>query len=1018
MLKYKVRLTENDFKDNNIVWREKYVAPDLSYFSGVTDSIYHLERYNNISVVSPITNQNSIFDVDTEVVTRTGYIIARGKEYPVKSFNLSGSTKYYVEINDKFFYDDGSRPDGKGNYTIKNWQCETYKRVGDKIVPNIIERDEETSGETNSNGKTVVKLDTIYWIEDGYVTIDGNKYIFDKNEQQPNGTKGSIRYTNNGRTIEDVTRCSSIYCMPYDDASLVHDVCKFKAYTTPFTEYKPKDIKYCSRFLYVKYKEHYCPVITSGSNFVCRVPYNGNVSDMRSYTVLAKTDDNTSEVTVSIGGDIQDINDLAKLNAFIKIGSDEYFISNDYRESESSRLIMLRLESQGTTIGVGDEITFVYSLNSDSCNLDVKDNAVLYDGNKYIVEEKLFDKAKIDGNEYDIVYDALNSSIAYVNIDGEQVPMKYEEGVVKPLTRYGKVISGITTTKSSAVTESYEISGYSGVIIEGNKYIVKTSGNDSTGKVTVAELTIPNKIKFVVDEVKGNSLFICKASINPNDYSYSEIQSMQIALAEKIVTEQDQFSVQVNNKVLGTKPISKESVFSSVLDPKSSDDAHDIFNRLVIENKNGYVSIPINMNVNVDNNLLRSEAIKKGFTDRELEKAINRIVDLEKDVYTPKVMTSDKYKGSDTDFTPIHSINVNLHFRTRNLDSWKVNEDYNNVALSGLCNWFITDYEPYNSMLKAISAETNVERKEYKYASMMEHSDLLGFLNFTGNDVFYQKSRISKSFLRFSFYDSYDPQTQSLLATSSIFLNEHDLYKKYIDNSRKGVNKFLGYDVKLEDCIVSNKIRVNTERLATSAETKHTNNCTDTDDFINVSYEEEGVTHDFCISLKDDGKRLDSRLVIDNKYTTDTSSEGFYIYMFREYAQKLHPKPIYMKIEFNHAGIGKTIPFIVPMKWAKVTNSSDVNPVTAYTLADLEELKKGVPLSWVYGQSYIPLYAVYDFKNKEYGYVFDDRYVKMNDDGSVTLNLFEIKIMEDKNPLSDYGTAVINVNPKYNEENI
>jgi hypothetical protein len=228
----------------------------------------------------------------------------------------------------------------------------------------------------------------------------------------------------------------------------------------------------------------------------------------------------------------------------------------------------------------------------------------------------------------------------------------------------------------------------------------------------------------------------------------------------------------------------------------------------------------------------------------------------------------------------------------------------------------------------------------------------------------------------------------------------------------------LGYDVKLEDCIVSNKIRVNTERLATSAETKHTSNCTDTDDFINVSYEEEGVTHDFCISLKDDGKRLDSRLVIDNKYTTDTSSEGFYIYMFREYAQKLHPKPIYMKIEFNHAGIGKTIPFIVPMKWAKVTNSSDVNPVTAYTLADLEELKKGVPLSWVYGQSYIPLYAVYDFKNKEYGYVFDDRYVKMNDDGSVTLNLFEIKIMEDKNPLSDYGTAVINVNPKYNEENI
>ena len=88
------------------------------------------------------------------------------------------------------------------------------------------------------------------------------------------------------------------------------------------------------------------------------------------------------------------------------------------------------------------------------------------------------------------------------------------------------------------------------------------------------------------------------------------------------------------------------------------------------------------------------------------------------------------------------------------------------------------------------------------------------------------------------------------------------------------------------------------------------------------------------------------------------------------------------------------------------------------TPSDLERLKKGVPLSWVYGQSYIPLYAVYDFKNKEYGYVFDDRYVSIDDDGTVTLNLFEIKITEDNNPLSNYGTAVIDVNQKYNEKNI
>ena len=63
----------------------------------------------------------------------------------------------------------------------------------------------------------------------------------------------------------------------------------------------------------------------------------------------------------------------------------------------------------------------------------------------------------------------------------------------------------------------------------------------------------------------------------------------------------------------------------------------------------------------------------------------------------------------------------------------------------------------------------------------MEQSDLLGLMHFDNNDVFYQKSRISKSFLRLSFYDSTDPQKQSLLATSTVFMNENSLYKKYID---------------------------------------------------------------------------------------------------------------------------------------------------------------------------------------------------------------------------------------------
>jgi hypothetical protein len=345
--------------------------------------------------------------------------------------------------------------------------------------------------------------------------------------------------------------------------------------------------------------------------------------------------------------------------------------------------------------------------------------------------------------------------------------------------------------------------------------------------------------------------------------------------------------------------------------------------------------------------------VQEDFCEKEKEKAINPIVDLEKDVYTPKYLNGN-YDGKDTDFYPVYRINFNLHFRTRDLTSWKVNESYNDVSTSGKTdNWFITDYEPYKTIISSTTMSGVREQ-------LMETSDLVGLLYFNNSDVFYQKSNIAKSFIRLSIYDSTDPQTQSLLATSTIFMNEHDLYKKFIDNSKKNVNQYYIIAENLEDCKEVNKINVMGER-----ETKKSNIK------INETY----------LDL-DNNKRLSSRISVVNKYETDSSSEGFYLYIFREYSKKLRPKPIYMKVEFNHAGIGKTIPFVVPMKWSGETSSDEVYPQRKLTLSanavgttpsDLEELKKGVPLSWVYAQSYIPLYAVYDFKNKEYAYVFDNR---------------------------------------------
>ena len=980
MLKYSVKLTENDFKKNSIIWREKYVASDLSFFSGVTSSSYHLERYNTISAISPLTNLNSVFTVETEVVTRLGYIIITDKEYPIKYVNNTP----YVYINGRYFYGNGS------SFTIKDWQCETFENVNGKAVPTIIEKDKTVYA---SGGKIV--LPTIYWIENGYVTIDGSTYIFDKNEYQENGTKGCLKYLNDGMPINNL---GDVSYAPYRDPSLIHDVCKFKAYATPFVQYKPKDIKFCERIFYIKYLDYYCPIVPKDNAFACQVPINGDIRSISELPVYASTDDDTSIIQVSIGNDIQDINDLVKYKCFVEINGFKYFVSDDYRETSSSRLIMIMLENQGATIDVGNDFTFVCSSNGDETYLKLEsDGSVIYDGNKYIVESKLFDKAVINDNEYDVTYDDLNSNIAYVNIDNERVPMKLNGDT---LTRYGLVVKNANSRPTS---ETSSINHYSGVTIEGKNYIVKDD---------YAQLTIPNKIKFTVEEVKGNSLFICKASINPNEYSSEFAYNKQIELANEVVNNQSLYALQVNNNVLGSKPISKESVFSSVQNPTSSDDAYGIFDNLTLEDNNSYINLPLNFNIKVGNNLLQSELIKKDFCEKEKEKRINKIVDLEKDVYSPKLMISENYSGSNTDFSTVQKIVVNLHFRTRDMSNWKVNEGYNDVSVSGVSdNWFITDYEPYRSMIENAN-ETQLDK-------MFEMSDVLGLLYFDNDDVFYQKSKISKSFLRFSFYDSIDPQTQSLLATSTVFMDEHSLYKKYIDNSRKGINQYVNFAEKIDECLITNKIRTNSERLANRSESAQ---CESGEDFVTVSYSgESGESESYCISLKEDGKRLDSRFIIENKYSTESSSEGFYIYMFREYGEKLHPKPIYMKVEFNHAGIGKTIPFVVPMDWRSNSgdsDSDDVYPTSALTFADdgLEELKRGVPLSWVYAQSYIPLYAVYDFKNKEYAYVFDDRYIRSGEDNSIHLNLFEIKVREDD---EENSTAVINIEDRFyrDEEN-
>ena len=374
----------------------------------------------------------------------------------------------------------------------------------------------------------------------------------------------------------------------------------------------------------------------------------------------------------------------------------------------------------------------------------------------------------------------------------------------------------------------------------------------------------------------------------------------------------------------------------------------------------GYVSVKFPMTMHVGDDAMQDDIVENDFFEHEKRLAINPIIDMEKDVYSPKYIDKNgKYDGSDTVFLPISEIRVNLHFRTRDLDTWKVNERFNLVNPSGKTadGWFVTDYYPY-------SGNTKMKDKNGNNIDLMEVSDLVGLLNFTNDDIYYQKSKVGKTFLRFSYYDSIDPNRQMLLATSTVFMDEHTLFKKFIDNSRKNVNTY----------------------SLVSAEEK-------TRDLNKISVMSE--LKDGNSVVIDESKRLSSRFVITNKYDTDTSSEGFYIYMFKEYSENLHPREIFMKVEFNHAGIGTTIPFIKPMSWAKGGSSNIWFPKEELSVMN-DEMKQGVELEKKNAQDYIPLYAVYDFKNKEYVYVFDKRYVTVND-GVASINLFELKLRDESN---------------------
>ena len=337
----------------------------------------------------------------------------------------------------------------------------------------------------------------------------------------------------------------------------------------------------------------------------------------------------------------------------------------------------------------------------------------------------------------------------------------------------------------------------------------------------------------------------------------------------------------------------------------------------VLEDKE-YINFSFPLSENMDNNLLHEETVVQYFNEKKNE-LIPEIIDYEKYCFVPTYKKNGKLCYAD-------KLQFNLFFRDR----------------KGNADWLTGDDKGWNQypMDDNGNFPNTVEQKD---------GDLIGCLNFTDDDIYYRKKKVSKSFLRLSFYDSVDPSKQMLLFYSTIFLDSAELYDKYIANFR------------LNNKNISGGNYVNQET--------------------------------------DKNNRLGTIFTVTDRYDKTKSSEGFYLYLFPDGLTTFinnnddsydgsnenigswdtKDRMIYMKVEFNHAGYGRTIPFMFPRSGGGILYDFGPNFPTSFN-GDWKQCNE---------MQYFPVILNYDSELNEYVYYFP--YGK-TENNTLVFNLYEPRI--------------------------
>lgn len=468
-----------------------------------------------------------------------------------------------------------------------------------------------------------------------------------------------------------------------------------------------------------------------------------------------------------------------------------------------------------------------------------------------------------------------------------------------------------------------------------------------------------NTIKFFPLEMEYVTPFAVR-------YKWNELNNNLKALFE----EDDKGNINPNGNIYNVEIYRENPLFG-------------VYDNYIIYNNSPVCSINLPLGIKFRTDLQKEQLMADYLTDRRA-KSINKINDMEKDVYHPVQWDNEKNEKKND----IYQIIFNLHFREHRYDDW-------NAAPDSYWNGVIFDA---NENKFRLMNNSNQEELGYNYFSYNKddwdrsnQSDLLSYLNFTNEDIRYQKSRLKKSFLRLLFFDSVNPADQNLLAYSTVFIDSGALFSKYVRHFEDKGFSALNYngDIVLPTSLDLNGIRINREPMINGE-----------------TYEE------FKNELED--VRLSSQFVIKDKYNSTTSSEGFYLYLWRDNDNGIIPSDLYMKVEFNHAGYGRTIPFMMPYEDKDDDNKGkiktfkeiveDWSPIKNEDKNENENEDKNKDKYVGYGikrylkYSYIHLKYQYDETDKRHVYYVDSDLYKGTDesiygiDNTMKFDLYEAKI--------------------------